>query len=49
MMSARWMSKNVIDGIEETFKKWTPRYTYELIPIETPDQPQHYNPYLIAE
>jgi hypothetical protein len=35
--------------IEETFKKWTPRYTYELIPIETPDQPQHYNPYLIAE
>lgn len=48
MMSARWMSKNIIDGIEETFEKWTPRYTYELIPVETPKQPQHYNPYLIA-
>ena len=49
MMSARLMSKNIIDGIEETFKKWQPRYTYELIPVETPQQPQNYNPYLIAE
>ena len=49
MMSARWMSKNIIDGIEETLEKFQPRYAYELIPIETPEQPQHYNPYLIAE
>ncbi len=49
MMSARWMSKNIIDGIEETFEKWQPRYAYELIPIETPKQPKHYNPYLIAK
>jgi len=49
MMSARWMSKNIIDGIEETLEKWTPRYSYELIPAETPEQPTHYNPYLIAK
>jgi hypothetical protein len=49
MMSARWMSKNIIDGIDETFAKWTPRYSYELIPVETPEQPTHYNPYLIAK
>ncbi len=49
MMSARWMSKNIIDGIEETFEKWQPRYAYELIPVETPKQPIHYNPYLIAK
>jgi glycosyltransferase involved in cell wall biosynthesis len=49
MMSARWMSKNIIDGIEETLEKWTPRYSYELIPVEIPEQPIHYNPYLIAK
>ena len=49
MMSARWMSKNIIEGIEETLEKWTPRYSYELIPVETPNQPIHYNPYLIAK
>ena len=42
MMSAQWMSKNIIDGVEETFAKWEPRYEYELITIETPDQPKHY-------
>ena len=49
MMSARLMSKNIIDGIEETFEKWQPRYAYELIPVDTPEQPIHYNPYLIAK
>jgi len=34
MQSARMMSKNVIDGIEETFAKWKPRHKYELIKVE---------------
>lgn len=34
MQSARIMSKNVIDGIEETFTRWKPRYKHELIKIE---------------
>ena len=34
MMSARLMSKNVIDGIEETFEKWKPRAKHEFIKIE---------------
>lgn len=49
MMSAKWMSKNVIDGIEETFAKWTPRHSFELIQVETPKQPKHYNKYIIAK
>ena len=34
MMSARWMSKNVIDTIEETLATWKPRPAYELIKVE---------------
>ena len=34
MQSARMMSKNVIDGIEETFAKWKPRHKYEFIKVE---------------
>jgi hypothetical protein len=34
MMSASSMSKNIIDGIEETFAKWKPRKKHELIKIE---------------
>ena len=34
MQSARMMSKNIIDGIEETFAKWKPRHKYELIKVE---------------
>jgi glycosyltransferase involved in cell wall biosynthesis len=49
MMSAKWMSKNIIDGIEETFAKWTPRHPFELIQVETPKQPKHYNKYAIAK
>jgi len=35
MMSARWMAKNVIEGINETFDKWKPRAKFEFIKIET--------------
>jgi len=42
MMSARLMCKNVIDGIEETFEKWQPRHSYELIELETLQQPKHF-------
>jgi glycosyltransferase involved in cell wall biosynthesis len=49
MMSSRWMSKNIIDGIEETLDKWKPRHRYELITIETPDQPQHFVKTVIAK
>ena len=34
MQSARMMSKNIIDGVEETFAKWKPRHKYELIKVE---------------
>jgi hypothetical protein len=34
MQSARWMCKNVIDAVEQTFKKWTPRPKHEFIKIE---------------
>jgi len=34
MMSARWMAKNIIDGINETFEKWKPRDKFEFVQIE---------------
>lgn len=34
MMSARWMSKNIIDSVEATFANWTPRPKHEFIKIE---------------
>ena len=34
MQSVKYMSKNIIDGIEETFQKWKPRAKYELIKVE---------------
>jgi len=43
MMSARWMCKNIIDGIDETLEKWQPRHRFELIQLETPKQPKHYS------
>jgi glycosyltransferase involved in cell wall biosynthesis len=49
MMSARWMSKNVIDGIDETFAKWEPRYTFELIKVEPLTQPKHFVKHVIAK
>jgi glycosyltransferase involved in cell wall biosynthesis len=42
MQSSRWMSKNIIDGIEETLNKFKPRHSFELIKVETPNQPKHY-------
>jgi hypothetical protein len=42
MQSARWMSKNVIDSIEETLNKFQPKQSFELIKVETPNQPLHY-------
>ena len=34
MMSARWMSKNIIKYIDQTFETWKPRKSFELIKIE---------------
>ena len=49
MMSARWMSKNVIDGIDETFKMFKPRDKYNLIKVEPSTQPKHYVKHSIAK
>jgi glycosyltransferase involved in cell wall biosynthesis len=49
MMSARWMCKNVIDGINETFEKWTPRHAFELIQVEPLEQPKHFVKFPIAQ
>ena len=49
MQSARWMSKNVISAIDETFEKWIPRHKFELIQLETPKQPKHYVKHVIAK
>jgi len=49
MESARWMSKNVISAIDETFEKWTPRYQFEFIPVEPLKQPKHFVKHVIAK
>jgi hypothetical protein len=49
MMSARLMSKNIIDGIEETFNKWEPRHAFELIKVEPLEQPKHFVKHVIAK
>jgi glycosyltransferase involved in cell wall biosynthesis len=49
MMTAENMSKNVIDGIEETFAKWEPRYAFELIKVEPLDEPKHFVKHVIAQ
>jgi glycosyltransferase involved in cell wall biosynthesis len=49
MQSARWMSKNVIDGIDETLATWTPRKRYELTKVEALTQPKHYVKHPIAK
>jgi glycosyltransferase involved in cell wall biosynthesis len=49
MMSARKMSENVIDGIDETFAKWEPRYSFELIKVEPLEQPKHFVKHVIAK
>ena len=49
MMTAENMSKNIIDGIEETFAKWEPRYSFELIKVEPLDEPKHFVKHVIAK
>jgi hypothetical protein len=49
MMTAENMSKNVIDGIEETFAKWEPRDAFELIKVEPLDEPKHFVKHVIAQ
>jgi glycosyltransferase involved in cell wall biosynthesis len=49
MMSVRLMSKNVIDGIEETLEKFQPRYSFELIKVEPLEQPLHFVKHVIAK
>lgn len=34
MQSSRWMAKNVISTIDDTFEKWKPRKSFELIKVE---------------
>jgi hypothetical protein len=49
MQSARLMSKNVIDAIDETFNTWVPRYQFEFIPVEPLKQPKHFVKHVIAK
>jgi glycosyltransferase involved in cell wall biosynthesis len=49
MMTARKMSENIIDGIDETFAKWQPRYQFELIKVEPLEQPKHFVKHVIAQ
>jgi glycosyltransferase involved in cell wall biosynthesis len=49
MQSAKNMCKNVIDGIDETFDKWEPRYAFELIKVEPLEQPNHFVKQVIAQ
>jgi glycosyltransferase involved in cell wall biosynthesis len=49
MMTADNMAKNIIDGIEETFAKWEPRYAFELIKVEPLENPKHFVKHVIAK
>ena len=49
MMTARKMSENIVNGIEETFAKWESRYAFELIKVEPLTQPKHFVKYVIAK
>jgi glycosyltransferase involved in cell wall biosynthesis len=42
MMSSENMCKNIIEGIDETFEKFQPRYRFELIQVEPLKKPLHY-------
>jgi hypothetical protein len=48
MMSARWMSKNFIDAINETLSNWKPREQFSFTKIEQIEQPRHYVKFPIA-
>ena len=49
MMTARKMSENVIDAINTTFKKWQPRYAFELMEVEPLEHPKHFVKHVIAQ
>ena len=49
MMSAKNMCRNVIEGIDETFSKFEPRYSFELINVELLKQPKHFVKHAIAQ
>jgi glycosyltransferase involved in cell wall biosynthesis len=49
MMTAESMSKNIIEGIDETFNKWEPRYAFELINVQPLEQPKHFVKHVIAQ
>jgi hypothetical protein len=48
-MTSTAMSKNIMDGIEETFAKWEPRYAFELIKVEPLENPKHFVKHVIAQ
>ena len=48
MMSAKWMCKNIIEGIDETFEKFQPKPNYELLKVETSEHPKHYVKHAVA-
>lgn len=45
-MTSAAMCKSVIAVTEETFEKFKPRHSWELIETEISDQPKHYNSYV---
>jgi glycosyltransferase involved in cell wall biosynthesis len=49
MMSAKNMCRNVIEGIDETFSKWEPRHSFELVKVEPLEQPKHFVKHVIAQ
>ena len=49
MMTSTAMSKNIMDGIEETFAKWEPRYAFELVDVKPLEQPKHFVKHVIAQ
>lgn len=46
MMTSKRMSNNMIEGINETLNKFKPKNKFELIKVELPKQPKHFNKYL---
>jgi hypothetical protein len=49
MMSAKNMCRNVVEGIDRTFQNWTPRHAFELIQVESLEQPKHFVKFPIAQ
>lgn len=49
MMSAKNMCLNVAEVITKTISKWEPRHRWELIDVDLPKIPKHFNKYSIAK